>query len=417
MHAVRAEPAMTKAIERPIRPLNLASIRPAVLCVACCLVALGLTLAHAQQVTDNTGLVSAVEADALRAEVVMALAEQRHADVLASMAKYRKLESQGVVVPVSLLFAESESAQALNDWPRAQLALGEYLQRADPTDPLYSESLRRYPAIEAKAREAADAHEQQLVAAAAADQKLREAEAKAEVAKYYDGLVADMVSVPAGKFRMGDSTGHGGADERPLRNVVIAAFKLARHEVTFAQFDRFCAATGRTPPDDNGWGRDDRPVINVSWDDAVAYIDWLNTESGRKFRLPSEAEWEYAARAGTTTDFWWGPEFSSDRGNAKSTGGADQWAGTAPVGQFPANPLGLFDMNGNVREWVQDCWHQDYADAPVDGQPWQTGDCNRRVLRGGAWNQDPTSLRSADRDWDDHNFRFTDRGFRLAMSE
>jgi formylglycine-generating enzyme required for sulfatase activity len=126
---------------------------------------------------------------------------------------------------------------------------------------------------------------------------------------------------------------------------------------------------------------------------------------------------EEAARGGTATDYWWGATFSAEHGNARSTGGADQWSGTAPVGQFPANPFGLFDMNGNVREWVQDCWHQDYSGAPVDSQPWETGDCNRRVLRGGAWNQDPAALRSTDRDWDDHNFRFTDRGFRIATSE
>jgi formylglycine-generating enzyme required for sulfatase activity len=419
MHPVRAAgPAMTEEIHGRrllsiVTGTCLAAVR-----VACCIACLSPVLVCADDnVTDNTGLVAAVEADTLRADVVMALAEQRHADVLASMARYRDLESRGIVVPVSLLFAESESAQALGDWPRAQLALGEFLARADPTDPLYSESLRRYPGIETKVREAAEAREREVALAAASEQKSREEQVKAEAAKYYDGIAADMVSVPAGKLRMGDSTGHGGSDERPLRNVTIAAFKLARHEVTFAQFDRFCAATGCTPPDDNGWGRDDRPVINVSWDDAVAYIDWLNAQSGRKFRLPSEAEWEYAARAGTTTDYWWGATFSPDQGNARSSGGVDQWSGTAPVGQFPANPFGLFDMNGNVREWVQDCWHPDYAGAPVDGQPWQTGDCDRRVLRGGAWNQDPTSLRSADRDWDDRNFRFTDRGFRIAMSE
>jgi formylglycine-generating enzyme required for sulfatase activity len=358
-----------------------------------------------------------VQPDALRSRIVLALAEQRYDAVLEGMAAYRALEADGVAIPVSLLFAESEAAQALRDWPRAYTALGEYLARADPTDPLYSDALRGFSGLEAKARDVAEARERDVQLAAETELKTIDEQRKADVTQFLEAVYEDLALVPAGRFRMGDSSGNGDADERPLRNVSIAAFRLGRHEVTFAQFDRFCAATGRKPPDDNGWGRDQRPVINVSWDDAIAYIAWLNELSGRTFRLPSEAEWEYAARAGAATDYWWGAEFRSDYANAKSTGGRDEWSGTAPVGQFPANPFGLFDMNGNVREWVQDCWHKDYSGAPVDGQSWQTADCNRRVVRGGAWNLGAESLRSSDREWDDRNFGFTDRGFRVATSE
>jgi formylglycine-generating enzyme required for sulfatase activity len=356
-------------------------------------------------------------ADALRSRIVLALAEQRYDAVLEGMATYRTLEAEGAVIPVSLLFAESEAAQALRDWPRAYMALGEYLARADPTDPLYSDALRGFSGLEAKAREVAETREREKQLAAEAELKAIDEQTKADVTQFVEALYADLAVVPAGKFRMGDASGKGEADERPLRNVNIAAFRLGRHEVTFTQFDRFSAATGRKPPDDNGWGRDQRPVINVSWDDAEAYVAWLNELSGRAFRLPSEAEWEYAARGGAATDYWWGADFKPGYANAKSTGGRDEWPGTAPIGQFPANPFGLFDMNGNVREWVQDCWHSDYSGAPVDGHAWLTGDCNRRVVRGGAWNLGAASLRSSDREWDDRNFGFTDRGFRVATSE
>ena len=355
--------------------------------------------------------------DALRSRIVLALAEQRYVAVLEGMATYRTLEAEGVVIPVSLLFAESEAAQALRDWPRAYMALGEYLARADPTDPLYSDALRGFSGLEAKAREVAETQEREKQLAAEAELKAIDEQKKADVTEFVEAIYADLAVVPAGKFRMGDASGKGEADERPLRSVNIAAFRIGRHEVTFAQFDRFCAATGRKLPDDNGWGRDQRPVINVSWDDASAYVAWLNELSDRGFRLPSEAEWEYAARGGAATDYWWGADFRPGYANAKSTGGRDEWPGTAPIGQFPANPFGLFDMNGNVREWVQDCWHSDYSGAPADGQAWLAGDCNRRVVRGGAWNLGAASLRSSDREWDDRNFGFTDRGFRVATSK
>ena len=147
-------------------------------------------------------------------------------------------------------------------------------------------------------------------------------------------------------------------------------------------------------------GAANRPVINVSFDDAQAYVRWLSQETGKQYRLPTEAEWEYVARAGSTTVYWWGDDV--DENNAVCDGCGSQWDGkqTAPVGLFKPNPFGVHDTAGNVFEWVQDCWHENYNNAPVDGSAWlkaNGGKCDRRVVRGGSWNYDPRYLRSAGR--------------------
>ena len=138
--------------------------------------------------------------------------------------------------------------------------------------------------------------------------------------------------------------------------------------------------------DERGWGRGRRPVINVSWEDAVAYTKWLSGQTGERCRLPSEAEWEYAARAGSVTKYSWGNEIGSNQANCDVCG--SQWDGkqTAPVGSFDPNGWGLHDLHGNVWEWVQDCWNGSYQGAPTNGSAWESGDCSRRVLRGGSWN-------------------------------
>ncbi len=146
---------------------------------------------------------------------------------------------------------------------------------------------------------------------------------------------------------------------------------------------------------DNSWGKRDRPVINVNWDDAQVYVRWLSTMTGKEYRLLSEAEWEYAARAGTKTAFYWGDEI--DKENANCYRCENEWSKvkTSPVGSFKPNPFGLFDMAGNVWQWVQDCWHEDYNGAPIDGSAWKTGDCEKRVVRGGSWYYYPADPRSA----------------------
>ena len=164
---------------------------------------------------------------------------------------------------------------------------------------------------------------------------------------------------------------------------IPAPFALSTHEVTFEDYDRF---THPNEVNDQGWGRGRRPVINVSWDEAKDYVEWLSSETGATYRLPSEAEWEYAARAGTANKYSWGNEIGANRANCQNDHCGDQWKRTAPVGSFPPNGFGLYDMHGNVWEWVEDCWNGSYAGAPADGDAWRSGDCAKRVLRGGSWN-------------------------------
>jgi len=253
-----------------------------------------------------------------------------------------------------------------------------------------------------------------------------------------------MVPIPAGEFQMGDISGKGDKDEQPVHPVHIAkAFELGKYEVTFDEFDLFAAATGREKPGDYGWGRGDRPVISVRWDDAVAYAQWLSERTGLTYRLPSEAEWEYAARATTKTERYW-PENSEGEADAactyanvldaknataiKNTYSAitwepftceDQFPYTAPVGQFKANKWQLHDMMGNVWEWTQDCYVDSYKATPEDGSAQESPDgkaCPLRVLRGGTWVNDPQFVRSAIRNGGAPANRGDDIGFRLART-
>jgi formylglycine-generating enzyme required for sulfatase activity len=221
-----------------------------------------------------------------------------------------------------------------------------------------------------------------------------------------------MVVVPCGSFSMGSTEG---TDEQPVHTVSIAAsFALAKYEVSFAEYDAFAKATGRSEPWDR-WGRGKRPVINVSWDDATAYATWLSQQTGKTYRLPTEAEWEYAARAGSITKYPWGDEVGLN--NANCDGCGSQWDNkqTAPVGSFAANAFGLHDMHGNVWEWVQDCYHSSYEGAPADGAAREQCDSSSRVLRGGSWLFDPAWMRSAARYGDAASYTGSDSGFRLAQ--
>ena len=235
----------------------------------------------------------------------------------------------------------------------------------------------------------------------------------------------EMVVVPAGRFRMGDLAGGGDRDERPVHDVTIDdPFAVGRYKVTFAEWDACVAGGGcRHRPDDEGWGRETRPVINVSWDDAQAYVAWLSGETGKPYRLLSEAEWEYMARAGTTMKYWWGNEADHDHANYGqdkccdgAIAGKDRWKYTSPVGSFEANAFGLFDTAGNVWEWVEDCRNESYQGAPSDGSAWTSGNCDRRVLRGGSWGFKPRDLRSANRVRDDTGSRHRSSGFRVART-
>ena len=211
----------------------------------------------------------------------------------------------------------------------------------------------------------------------------------------------DMVVIPAGRFRMGCDRGEPGCtrDRAPSRVVVFAApFAMSKHEVTFDDYDRYLSAKGGGhdgEAHDQGWGRGRRPVINITWQQAVAYAEWLSAQTGSHYRLPSEAEWEYAARAGTTTEWFWGDEPVLGRANCEDCGSRWDNERTAPAGSFPPNRWGLHDMHGNVREMLLDCFRFNYKKAPTDGSAqtkpgWldetdEYGNCTIHAARGGEW--------------------------------
>ena len=232
----------------------------------------------------------------------------------------------------------------------------------------------------------------------------------------------EMMVVPAGSFMMGSPTSEPGhsVDENPQHAVTIARpFAIGRFEVTFDEWDA-CVADGGCngyKPSDEGWGRGRRPVINVSWDDAIAYVAWLSKKTGKPYRLPSGAEYEYATRAGTQTTYPWGDAVGTNNANCHACG--SQWDArqTAPVGSFPPNGFGLYDMVGNIREWTEDCYHERYIGAPTDGSAWIEGaDCSRRVVKGGSWLLAPAFLRSAYRYWFTTDYRLNYLGFRVART-
>lgn len=222
----------------------------------------------------------------------------------------------------------------------------------------------------------------------------------------------EMIILRGGSFLRGDPLGD--EDEKPQTQLKLEPFAIGIHEVTFEEYDRFCEENGRSKPDDSEWGRGYRPVINVTWKDATAYVEWLSRQTGQNYRLPTDAEWEYAARGGSSSRFWWGNELEATRANCE--GCSSLWDGekSAPVGSFPPNPFGLHDTAGNVFEWVADCWNNSFADAPADGAALMKKGCVSRVIRGGAWSFPSHEIRSANR-WRDFASRQSDdTGFRLV---
>ena len=293
--------------------------------------------------------------------------------------------------------------------------------------------------------------EQRLLAAQAALERKQQEALKLE-------LAGEMISIPGGTFRMGDISGEGDDDEKPVHSVTVSAFSMGKYEVTVGQFRRFVEATAyRTDAERNAdgnegcyayttdegwnwrWGRswrrpgysvgDDQPVVCVSWNDVQAFIAWLSEQTGESYRLPTEAEWEYAARAGSTTKYHFGNSESQlcRYDNHADTSTDFDWRNetcsdgvgmrTAAVGRYQPNAFGLYDLHGNVWEWVQDCWNDSYAGAPTDGRAWTLGDCSRRVIRGGSWGNAPRYLRSAHRKRDPRASRNDFLGFRLAKDK
>lgn len=269
-----------------------------------------------------------------------------------------------------------------------------------------------------------------------------------------------MIALPGGVFEMGDTAGDGGADERPAHPVRIAPFRLAGTEVTVGQYRLFVEATGyQTDAERDAGGKpgcavidigmpapayragtnwrspgfeqtEQYPVVCLSFADVQAFVEWLGAATGRGFRLPTEAEWEYAARAGSAAAFPWGGNpadgcaFANGADETPDASGRawpqrldcrDGFTHAAPVGSFRPNAFGLRDMIGNAWEWTADCYHADYAGAPADGRAWAEPSCAKRSIRGGGWPYPASFLRSANRGGSSATLRANDRGFRLAL--
>ncbi|MBI3013561.1 MAG: SUMF1/EgtB/PvdO family nonheme iron enzyme [Candidatus Tectomicrobia bacterium] len=250
----------------------------------------------------------------------------------------------------------------------------------------------------------------------------------------------EMVTIPPGRFNMG--AGDGYENEKPVHKVTIGQpFAVGKFEVTRGEYAAFVAATGHSTAGDcdtytrgrsggryemndaaswrdPGFAQTDRdPVTCVSWDDAKAYVAWLSKKTGKEYRLLSEAEWEYVARAGTSTAWWCGGAEACLDGTAwYSSNSGRGGRGTQPVGSKTANPFGLYDIHGNVWEWVEDCWNDGYSGALAKGEAWTSGDCSHRFFRGGSWNYEPGFLRSAIRLVNSTTLRNNSSGFRVSRT-
>jgi formylglycine-generating enzyme required for sulfatase activity len=227
------------------------------------------------------------------------------------------------------------------------------------------------------------------------------------------GFGGVMVFLPGGRFQMGS---HEDRSEQPAHFVQIRPFWIGKYPVTVGEW-RACVAAGGCEHIPDSTHEPDQPMSNVSWLDAMSYVKWLARASGLPYRLPSEAEWEYAARAGSTTRYWWGNEVGLGHADCHGCGSSHENAGPLKVGSFAPNRLGLFDMGGGVAEWVADCWHAKYAGAPTNGAAWECQNGGDHVLRGGSWMSAPGILRASDREHYETSVRYPGNGFRVARSE
>jgi formylglycine-generating enzyme required for sulfatase activity/class 3 adenylate cyclase len=219
----------------------------------------------------------------------------------------------------------------------------------------------------------------------------------------------EMIPLRGGNFAMGSNDE---ISEKPIHQITIKPFAISKYPITVREWNECAAAKACTF---TATGKDDAPVTNVSWSDAKQFVAWLAGTTQKPYRLPSEAEWEYAARGGTQTKYWWGDQLQPGIANCKNCTDA---AAEQPVkvGSFKPNPFGLYDMGGGVDQWVEDCWHKTYQGAPSDGSPWAAGDCSSHVIRSGSWKNDARYVRPANRDSYDTNVRYPTHGFRVALS-
>ncbi len=223
-----------------------------------------------------------------------------------------------------------------------------------------------------------------------------------------------MLKLPGGSFKMGANNTSIHQDERPQHQVTLDSFSISQYEITFEEYDQFAWQTGRSFPNDNGWGRDKRPVINVTWYDATDYTKWLTSQTGHQYRLPSEREWEYAAKAGSETFYWWGYEVGKNKANCGICGSIWDGKKTAPVGSFQPNAFQLYDTIGNVMEWTISCYHTSYVGAPSFGNIWRGGNCSRRIVRSSSFRTYVNNLRTTKRNNFNPKTRINTLGFRVV---
>ena len=220
----------------------------------------------------------------------------------------------------------------------------------------------------------------------------------------------EMKTIGGGSFTMGSNDD---ATEKPTHQVAIKPFAISQFPISVRDWNECAAAKACAFA---ATGKDDAPVTNVSWSDAKQFVAWLAGATRKAYRLPSEAEWEYAARGGTQTKYWWGDQFQSGMANCKNCNDVAAAEQPIKVGSFKPNPFGLYDMGGSVDQWVEDCWHKNYQGAPADGSAWVEGDCASHVIRSGSWRNDARYVRPSNRDSYDTNVRYPTHGFRVALS-
>lgn len=317
----------------------------------------------------------------------------------------REWEKQRTGIDVAALHAMAATAPPyFGDQARARIAEIEAAQRSAVEEARKAEERRRaQEAMVARYRAEGRVRVDARTVHGAPEDWFKPGAGKSEWFKDHDAG-PEMVVVPAGSFTMGSNDY---SDERPPHRVEIKTpFAVSRFAVTFSEWD----AANLHRPSDEGWGRGRRPVVNVSWEDANAYIDWLSQRTGKTYRLLSEAEWEYCCRAGTITIYGCGDTIAKQQ--AQFSAGK-----TAEVGMFPCNDWGLYDMHGNVWEWCEDSWHPDYEGKPPDnGLAWKSDDTSLRVLRGGSWSYNAWFLRSASRIRNRLSLRRRDVGFRVGRT-
>ncbi len=255
--------------------------------------------------------------------------------------------------------------------------------------------------IASTAKPVEEAKEEPKVTAAAPERKIEKVTATVGKTIQDDlksgGKGPMMVIIPAGKFAMGSSSAKN-SNERPRHDVSVEKFAVSQYEITFTEYDLFAKAEGRKIPDSLYLERETHPVIFISWDEAYYYTKWLSEETGEKYRLANEAEWEYMASTGKKSAFWWGYNEEPNRAHCFGCGTNLDPRKPTKIGTFEPNAFGVYDSSGNVAEWVHDCWHDNYNDAPKYAEIWEGGDCSYRVVRGGAYSTPPQSIRSAKRD-------------------